>query len=157
MKRFWTFAAMAVMSVGLAAQTPPPSSQSPTTPRSSDDKKITVTGCIQKAEPSATATGTSGAASASEAKFVLNNVSSGAGASATAGTAGSTRTAPSYRLDAADSKLSPHVGHKVEISGTVEKEGGSTSTATSMPSSASAAPKLKVDTVKMISSSCTPE
>jgi hypothetical protein len=63
--------------------------------------------------------------------------------------AGSTSAAPvasSYQLDAADSKLTPHVGHKVEITGTLDQ-------ASAAPG---APPKLKVDNVKMIAANCTP-
>ena len=61
-------------------------------------------------------------------------------------------SAKSYRLDADDSQLTPHVGHKVEITGTVQG-GASASSATSTGSTTNA-PKLKVDSVKMIASSC---
>ena len=72
-----------------------------------------------------------------------------------AGTSGSSASssapiASSYRLDADASKLTPHVGHKVEISGTVQPSTSSSSSA------ASAAPTLKVDNVKMIAATCTP-
>jgi hypothetical protein len=60
-----------------------------------------------------------------------------------------TPIASSYRLSAEDSKLSPHVGHKVEISGTVEQPSASAS-------GAAAAPTLKVDNVRMIAATCTP-
>jgi hypothetical protein len=154
--------------IGLSAQTPPAGGQTPpasgaqtpsTSASSQSANKVTVTGCLEKASGSAASpTGTSGAAGASSsAKFVLNNVSSGGSSSSTAGTAGtagassssSKSMASSYQLDGEDSKLSPHVGHKVEISGTVDKSGSSAST------SASSAAKLKVDSVKMIASSCT--
>jgi hypothetical protein len=82
---------------------------------------------------------------------MLNNVTSTPSASATAGTAGATTPASSYRLDGEDSKLTPHLGHKVEITGTVAKEASATGTAMS-----ASAPKLKVESVKMISDSCTP-
>jgi len=62
-----------------------------------------------------------------------------------------------YRLDSDDSKLTPHVGHKVTIMGTVEPASSSTSSSSSSASSsasASNAPKLKVDTVTMVASSC---
>jgi len=79
--------------------------------------------------------------------------------------------ASSYRLDADDSKLSPHVGHKVEVTGTLDKSmssstapSGSTSTGStasgaagtsaSASGSSSTSPKLKVDSVRMIASSC---
>jgi hypothetical protein len=50
--------------------------------------------------------------------------------------------AASYRLDADDSKLSGHVGHKVEIVGSASA------------SSSGETPRLKVDTVKMIAANC---
>jgi hypothetical protein len=77
-----------------------------------------------------------------------------AGASASS----STTIASSYRLEGEASKLSPHVGHKVEITGVVDPasaaSGGASSTApaTSMAS----APHVKVESVKMIASTCTP-
>jgi hypothetical protein len=77
-------------------------------------------------------------------------------ATGTTGTAGTTppttAVASEYRLDADDAKLTPHVGHKVEITGTVEP-------AAAVPPQAPAAsaansPKLKVDNVKMIATAC---
>jgi hypothetical protein len=65
-----------------------------------------------------------------------------------------------YRLDGDESKLSPHVGHKVEITGTLDSASSSaTSTSpagSSSTATASTGPKLKVDNVKMIATSCTP-
>jgi hypothetical protein len=55
-----------------------------------------------------------------------------------------------YRLDADASKLTAHVGHKVEITGTLDKS----SSASSSPSSSASEPQLKVETVKMIAASC---
>jgi len=139
-------------SVGVLAQTAsqPPASSSTTA------KTITVSGCVQRAPQSATTgtSGTAGAASSSTAtKFVLTNASMST--SGTAGTAGaappSTAVASEYRLDADDAKLTPHMGHKVEISGTVEPPTSST-----QPPAASAAnaPTLKVDNVKMVATTC---
>ena len=54
-------------------------------------------------------------------------------------------------LDGDDAKLSPHVGHKVEITGTAAKPAMSAQPSTG---SASASPKLKVDSVKMVSPTC---
>ena len=89
---------------------------------------------------------------ADETKFVLKNAMASSSAAGTpAGTAGTaseaTPVANEYRLDADDAKLSPHVGHKVEITGTAAKPAGA-------ESSAASAPKLKVDTVKMVSATC---
>ncbi|PYQ75415.1 MAG: hypothetical protein DMG04_07295 [Acidobacteria bacterium] len=127
----------------------------PQTRQNSAGKSITVTGCIQRAEQATT--GTSGRSAAnrgtSETKFLLTNAAmSTSGTTGTAGTTSrSTAALSEYRLDADDAKLTPHVGHKVEITGTTEQP-----PSTTQPPAASAAnaPKLKVDNVKMIASTC---
>jgi len=103
---------------------------------------VTVEGCIQKGSASS-ATGTTGTTGSSANAFMLTSAMKPATSKDTA------PVASSYRLDAADSKLSPHVGHKVEISGTVDQ-------ASASGSPSSAAPTLKVDNVKMIAATCTP-
>jgi hypothetical protein len=148
--RIWSATCTAIalgVSVGLLAQDPPAAqtpSQSPAA-----KKSITVAGCVAKAPggPTGTTGAAGGAASAKEAKFVLNN----AAAAETAGTAGAAAPAGAiaseYKLDGDDAKLTPHVGHKVEITGTVaEAKGGA--------GAASGAPTLKVDSVKMVAPSC---
>jgi hypothetical protein len=89
--------------------------------------------------------------------FTLTNAAA-AGASAPVGTAGgpSATVAKTYRLDAAESMISPHVGHKVEITGTVEDQPGSSAgePATGAAASATAAPKLKAESVKMVATTC---
>ena len=133
---------------GGAPQTPSATpAQAPRSAAKADT--ITVEGCIQR---SASATATSGAtgtagSAAAESGFMLMSAAKPAGTSGSS--ASSAPIASSYRLDAADSKLSPHVGHKVEISGTLDSASGSSA-------SASASPKLKVDNVKMIAATCTP-
>ena len=102
--------AMAVAS----AQTSPPTSQSTA-------KSITVTGCLKKAEAP---TGTSGTASRMDTtKFLLTNAA--IGTTGTAGTAGTTppssAVSSEYRIDGEDAKLNPHVGHKVELTGTPDR------------------------------------
>ncbi len=161
--RIWATAfAVAISAVTISAQSTspqapppvPPAAQEPRTPaptpapgpapaaRAEKADNITVTGCIQRSAQSAVPGATGTAGSKSESSFMLNNVSKPTG---TAGAA-STSTASSYALDADDSKLAPHVGHKVEISGSLDQAGSSR---------ASSAPKLKVDNVKMIATSCT--
>ena len=147
-KRVWSgvLASIFCGTVAVAAAQDPSTAQS----GAASGKSMTVSGCIQKAEPSAGATGTAGSTAASDTtKFVLKNVSSAAaGAAGTAGSAAGAMVSE-YRLDADDAKLSPHVGHKVEITGTVDKAAsGAASTA------ATASPKLKVDSVKMVSATC---
>ena len=143
------------LATALVAQTP-----SQTSPSSSAAKTITVSGCVQRAAQAPTGTsGSAGAARDSEAKFLLTSAAmSSSGTPGTAGTSGTAGAAPpsgavasEYRLDADDAKLTSHVGHKVEISGTVESSAGTTQAPSA---SAANAPKLKVDTVKMIAATC---
>jgi len=131
----------------------PPSPQS--SPQSTSAKTITVSGCVQRAQPSGT-TGTSGttAAGASDIKFLLTNAA--LSTSGTAGTAGTTTPpataiASEYKLDTTESTLTPHVGHKVEITGTVEQM----ARPEQRPSASAAnAPTLKVDNVKLVATTC---
>ena len=110
---------------------------------------ITVRGCLERGTQSATpgATGTSGSAANG---FVLSDVKPAAGSAP--GAARAPIAGTSFRLDGTDATLSPHVGHKVEIKGTVESS--SASAVGSASSTASNAPRLKVDTIKMIASNC---
>ena len=78
------------------------------------------------------------------------------------GASSSTRSSmgTNYILDGTASELTPHVGHRVEITGTLESSASAASSpsagAAGTPSSASAsAQKLKVTSVKMISADCT--
>src|SRR4030081_2035441 len=155
--------------VGAAQNTNSSGSQ---TNSSGSTDKITVTGCIQRADQTATGTsGTVGATSDASTKFILSNATRKAAVS-TPGTSGtwtptsSTPNASNYRLDTDDSKVSSHVGHKVEITGTLESASmsnsaaGSRSTPEAAPSNANApnadtnTPKLKVDQVTMVSATC---
>jgi hypothetical protein len=134
--------------------------QAQTQPASSSANKITVTGCVQRAM-SDSPTGTSGVAGAAkpDTEFILANTSAG---TSTAGTSGTTTppssamtVAPRYRLDDAEqAQIAPHVGHKVEISGTLDDASRSTSPTPGATSTAAPAPKLKVDSIKMLASTC---
>jgi len=151
--RTWTASCAAIACTAVAgvfAQAPATSES----PQSTTAKTITVSGCVQRA-PEAT-TGTSGATTPSTSgaatKFVLTNAMlSTSGTAGTSGTAApSTTTASEYRLDTEEAKLTPHVGHKVEVTGKVDPA----SSSEAKPASASSAPTLKVDSVKMVSSTC---
>ena len=178
----WAFVGALVLTIGLSAQepntqgqgvarpaTPAPAVQTPappsqTTPppatsasanadRANADKKVTLSGCIERQPPSAAAV-----TGAANMPFTLANASA-AGAKAPVGTtgtsAGAASAAKSYRLDGAESTLSPHVGHKVEITGTIEEPSASAASGAAASASSSAAmARLKVDSLKMVSTSC---
>lgn len=150
---FVLFVSAAAVSVRVSAQT---------TPSSSSASKVTVTGCVQRAT-SESPTGTSGTAAAviPDTQFVLANATAGTSTAGTSGTTNpstsSTMTAPRYRLDDAEqAKIAPHVGHKVEISGTIDDASKSTSPGATAgaTSTAAPAPKLKVESIKMLASTC---
>ena len=151
------------VSVGLGAQAPassapqqpaaqqpasPPAQQPPATPSSQASKSMTWSGCVEKAPAESGA-----AAGASSTTFILTNASAAGGGGAV-GTAGTAKPAARYRLDVDDAKISAHVGRKVEVTGTVEEQPSSAAPASGASASASTAPKLKVEAVKMISATC---
>jgi hypothetical protein len=150
--------------------TPPP--QTPTGPppqtrSDSSDRRITITGCLKPvpASPTGTtgttdasttrATDAKGDPAAGDAKFLLTNVapadSSGDQKAAAVGT---------YRLIANESALLPHVGKKLELTGTVDEQSSSTRSQSATPSDASSgasiatAPKLIVESGKVLAPSC---
>jgi hypothetical protein len=158
--RIWSAACAAIAlaaTVTVLAQSQPSSQSSES--KSTSAKTITVTGCVQRSQASPTGTSgasetTAGAAEAKQTKFVLTNASlSSKEAAGTSGTAApsATEIASEYRLDTDEATLTPHVGHKVEITGTVEQPKGAEQ---KPPASAANAPKLKVDNVKMVSETC---
>ena len=172
----WMAAAFMCAATMAMAQTPSTTTSSSTT---GDKDKITVSGCLQGGSDSSSATASTSTASAGMGNYVL--VTSPAGSTDTAtGTTGSTSTAAttaekandrmsggtSYTLSGNDSELKNHVGHRIEVTGTVENRGdrgaATSTTATSTTTSGSASSRmsngaqtLKVSSVKMISSSCT--
>ena len=142
---------------------PPTTSQAPAASApQSNERRITVAGCLQAAPPSPT--GTSGSAASTPAattdsaarpeaasgdpKFVLANaVSSPADKAATASDSPAPRT---YRLIANESALTPHVGKKLELTGTIDDQ------VSSATSSAASAPRLRVEAGKVVAEACTP-
>lgn len=108
---------------------------------------VTVVGCIERADQ-VIQPGTTGS-TVDSLDFVLIKAADAKDAAAATGTTGTTGATAKgdlrmYRLDAATEKLNPHVGHKVEVTGIVSGPATADSTA----------PKLKVEEVKMVSSTC---
>jgi hypothetical protein len=138
-----------IATAGLAAQT------ASTSPKRSDAppaKVTTVTGCVERADqlPS---TGTETTTVDSQ-HFVLIRAQPSAGKAAAAPTPTATAGSlgPMYRLVVDAQKLNPHVGHKVEITGTVEAAAGTR--ASSADASPSTSPSLTVQSIKMLSETC---
>lgn len=155
--------------VGLSAQATPPQTTPPTTTppsqsqppmqeaRDSASKNITVTGCLKAGD--------------SADSFLLSDLkwskdAKGAGAVGTSGTAAPPAAIASATnlkiVPSGSTKLSEHVGHTVEVTGTLADKAGRPSAApadpaAARPSASSAAPSLEVRSVKMVSATCTPQ
>jgi len=172
MKRTACMAAAFLCSAAFAvAQSPTTTTASSST--TADKDKITVSGCLQGAASSSTTASTS-TASSSMGSYEL--ITTPMASDTTAGTTGSTSTTTSstdaksnmrargttrYLLDGHDSELKNHVGHRVEITGTLgtSNEHGSAATSTTTSGSASnrmdhPTETLKVSSVRMISANC---
>ena len=113
-----------------------------------DKDKIVVTGCVQRAVQLPIGTsGTLGAfGDADSSKFILTKA---AAADSRASAASQT-----YKLDADDSLLTTHVGHKVEITGTLDTAKAMPGAASDPAPPASSASKLKVTSVTLIAEAC---
>jgi hypothetical protein len=157
-----TFLATA-FAVGLSAQAPAPAQPSPQAqpPISKDAaKSVTVTGCLKAGDSADT--------------FILSNLkwSDKDKATGVVGTAGSA-TVPAAVASAttlkiipsASTKLTGHIGHTIEVTGTVSDKdkidrGAATAPSTDPASprpSASSSPSMEVRTLKMVSETCTPQ
>ncbi len=134
--------------IAVQAQAPTSRDANRTTPG-----EITITGCVERADQVSAAV-TAGT-TVDSLSFVLIKATKGTAADAqvtgTSGTQAGTEKDSTYRLDAEVSTLNPHVGHKVEVTGTLVE--ALDSTVKSADPSAGA-PRLKVDRVKMLSETC---
>ena len=128
---------------------PPQRSRSQTSSNAdTSSRSIAVIGCLQGGTTVTIGTASS-SRTASAGGYLLMN--------ATKPPSSATTAVAQYRLDADDSRLAQHLGHKVEITGTLEESATASwsSTAGSATSTAAmSAPRLKVDSVRMVSSTC---
>jgi hypothetical protein len=165
------FAIATVTTVVLAQSNPVPPTQQPTTqapptaapspPASATvsqdkDHQITLTGCLENA-PAATA-GTS--APEPVKRLVLTNAISAADSAAKTATAPGSPAGRTYQVIANEAALSPYIGKKVELTGTVEVPVPPTASSTPAPgaegtSAAAMLPRLRVESGKALPTSCT--
>jgi len=140
MLTFWLAAA------ALAAQTTTATPQPQTSTKTPE--KITITGCVERADQMASAGASTLGTTVDSLSFVLVDKPA-SGTAGTTGVKGSASTDKGYRLDADVAKLNPHVGHKVEISGYVDEPAATNGAANSVNG-----PKVKVESIKMIAETC---
>jgi hypothetical protein len=134
--------------------------QTPTR-QESNPRSVTVTGCVERADE--VAGNSASAATVDSLSFMLIHAAMGTAADVPAGTSGTTGAGTSstkpvgkgtmYRLDGDVATLNPHVGHKVEITGSLLTSTAATTDAADTASAANA-PRMKVDHVKMVSDTC---
>jgi hypothetical protein len=162
----------AAATISLMAQTPTP--QANTSP--STDHRVTVTGCLKPSPASADGavapgpTGTTGTATApnatdsATATFVLSDATISPAASgattesaAAAGTTSGSASQPpaqTYRLVANPAALSPHVGKKLELTGTIVDKSTSSSSTSAEQTPPGSGPILRVEAGKVLAASC---
>lgn len=150
-----------------SARTPSPTGTagteqtSPAGSSASSAKSTTVTGCIERANQ-ASPTSSSGVAAND---YVLikpgssptASTSRPSGTPSATGTTGTSNQTVMYRLEEGGSaNLSEHVGHKVELMGMMETAASARPGASTSSSSASAsnAPGFRVESIKMLSATC---
>jgi hypothetical protein len=140
-----TLAIVAACATGAAAQ------QAEKAPQATSVVK--VSGCVERADQLTSTGGPAQALDVDSLTFVLMRASrpSLPADPAPVGTSGTVDSVPglSYWLDAPADKLTGHVGHEVEVSGTISA-GATHASAGPLAS----APRLKVDAVAMISDTC---
>jgi hypothetical protein len=139
-----TVAAICLTGAGLPAQTPATSTAGQEKGSKTSDK-ITIAGCIERADQMA-AEATVGT-TLDSLSFVLINVPAPTGTSGKSGDSAS--TVKGYRLDGTVDMLNPHVGHKVEITGRVDEPGITNGVASPVNG-----PKVKVESIKMLAETC---
>jgi hypothetical protein len=160
MKRIFLTSAFALLvGASLAAQatqsTSPSSASAPAA--SAAANSVVVQGCIQPSVNAVSATpdavGTAGRSVSTATAFILTDAMKPTGTSGSSATPSAVE--PTYQLSVEDSKLIPHVGHMVEITGTLVSPDPSSATAAASAKGAPASPTLKVENVKMIKEACT--
>jgi hypothetical protein len=140
MKSFTTAMMFAVglgcVALGAQSTSTQTAPQTGTQPAASAAGQVTLVGCLQRAGAGQATAGTTGATSATSAEgFVLANAMRGAsaaapGASTTPSTSissasgvtapdGSGQVAMNYTLEGPAADLTPHVGHRIEVTGTM--------------------------------------
>ena len=136
---------LCAVTVGLVAQAPGSSA-------ARAGKQVTFSGCVEKAPSEVGSALANLAAGAASTNFILTNASPEA--TVAVGTAGTAKPSTRYRLEVDEAKITPHVGHKVEVTGTVDEQPGSASSPGSAAASGVGGPKFKVVSVKMVAADC---
>jgi len=143
-----SLAVLGVCRAGLGAQEPRSTKANPSSPNT-----VTLVGCVDRADQ---LNASSPSTTADSLSFVLTHADRDGKAAAskpTADTRSAIEAGSIYKLDGAVATLNPHVGHKGQVTGTVEPTAAGT-TGTTDPGSAANAPRLHVKSIKMLAETC---
>jgi hypothetical protein len=113
----------------------------------------------------ATAIGVAAQTPSGKSGFVLANATMGSGSTSgstvgTTGTTAATARGTSYVLEGRDAELKSHVGHKIEVTGTIEPKSRMDPATAATPGAAPTRPsddRLTVTSIKMVAAECTPK
>ena len=157
MRRSLPFAilASAFAAVSLAAQTPNTSSANAAAGGTAH--QVTVTGCIERADSVPSSPTAPGDPDSLQYVLVRPNPEQSNSEAPTAATGTTGQSRVMYRLSGDQQKLNPHVGHKVEITGSpsaITPPAAAASGATAIMPASGNAPGLVVQSVRMIDASC---
>ena len=182
-KTVWIAVCTALVGFATTAMTAQTTS-APQSNSSSSERQITVTGCLKEAPPdtagatgtgttattgttgttgtATSATGTTGEPNPTDKKFLLTNASASpadpSGTSSTTGAptpaAAATSDAQTYRLIANPVALAPHIGKKLELTGTLEDQAQASRTTEPSTGPNAGAPTLRVKAGKVLADSC---
>jgi len=143
-----SLAVLGVCRAGLGAQEPRSTKANPSSPNT-----VTLVGCVDRADQ---LNASSPSTTVDSLSFVLTHADRDGKAAAskpTADTRSAIEAGSIYKLDGAVATLNPHVGHKVQVTGTVELTAAGTK-GTTDPGSAADASRLHVKSIKMLAETC---
>ena len=142
-----TVLGLCLATAAIAAQ----STSSAPEPQNAAASATKVTGCVERADQLGSTGAEPSTVDSQHFMLVRAQPTSGkAPATVPKGTAGT--LGPMYRLVVDAGKMNPHVGHKVELTGTVDTTANAPASATA--SSPSTAPAFKVQSIKMLAETC---
>jgi len=146
--RIWIAAAAAL------AAAAPASAQAPAAASTAAAGKVTVVGCVERADQilSRDTLGTT----VDSLSFVLIKAEEGKASDQPQPAAGQQREGKTYRLEGDTDTINRHVGHRVEITALTPSGStvGTSGRADTDPSTVPPPPVLKVESVKLLSSTC---
>ena len=156
-KILFTSALAVLVSASLLAQATQSSAPSPSTAAAQAASAITVQGCVEPSVIAVSATpdavGTTGRSVSTATAFILTSAMKPTGTSGSSTTSASP-VEPTYQLSVEDSRMVPHVGHLIEVSGPIVAPDKTKEASAASAKGAPPAPTLKVESIKMIAETC---